>query len=445
MQFPVRYAGCILLTLLFGPGHLQGQTFTFTTLAGGTQGTNDGVNGMAQFCFPAGIAVDKEGNLFVTDTSTNTIRKVTADGDDWAVTTIAGVPGVGGINATNDGVNGEARFYHPEGVVADGNGNLFVVDHDNNTIRQLTRNGTDWIVTTIAGWGGIRGAVDGTNSDVRFWGPRGIAMDGGGTLYITDASTHIIRKMAHIGTNWVVTTIAGQASNFGFADGTNSNALFNFPFALAVDASTNIYVADFANHAIRKMKPIGTNWVVTTIAGNGTIGSADGTNKQARFNFPAGVALDKDGNLYVSDQSNYTIRKMTPIGTNWVVTTIGGVALAQGTNNGLGTNAHFYKPWGLAADGQGRLFIVDHSNQTIREGVPASSSAPGLRIARSGPNVLLSWPLTASGFVLESSSTPSGASWTPTTNGVVISGNYFWLTNGANSSRAFYRLHGSGP
>lgn len=435
----------ILWGVIIGTGQLSAQTFTFTMLAGGTVGTNDGVNDTAQFCFPAGIAVDKEGNLFVTDTSTNTIRKVTPIGDDWVVTTIAGVPGMGGINATNDGVNGEARFYHPEGVVADGNGNLFVVDHDNNTIRQLTRNGTDWTVTTIAGWGGIRGSVDGTNSDARFWGPRGIAMDGSGNLYVADASTHIIRKMAHIGTNWVVTTIAGQASNFGFADGTNSNALFNFPFALAVDASTNIYVADFANHAIRKIRPVGTNWVVTTIAGNGNSGSADGTNKQARFNFPAGVALDKDGNLYLSDQSNYTIRKMTPIGTNWVVTTIGGVALAQGTNNGLGTNAHFYKPWGLTADGQSRLFIVDHSNQMIRQGVPASTTAPLLRIARAGPNVLLSWPLAASGFALESSSTPSGSSWTPTTNGVAISGNYFWLTNNANSSRAFYRLHGSGP
>jgi hypothetical protein len=444
MLFPARYVVVFLCGLTIGIGQLSAQTFTFTTLAGGTQGTNDGLNGMAQFCFPSGIFVDKEGNLFVTDTSTNTIRKVMPVGDNWAVTTIAGMPGPGGVTATNDGVNGDARFYHPEGVVADGNGNVFVVDHDNNTIRLLTLNGTDWNVTTIAGWGGQRGTNDGINSDVRFWGPRGIAMDAGGTFYITDASTHIIRKMAHIGTNWVVTTIAGLPQDFALTDGTNSNARFNFPFSLAIDANTNIFVADFGNHAIRKMRPIGTNWVVTTIAGNGNPGSADGTNKQAQFKFPAGIALDKDGNLYVSDQSNYTIRKLTPIGTNWVVTTIGGVALVQGANNGIGTNAHFYKPWGLAVDAQGHLFIVDYSNQMIREGVPGSSSAPGLRIARSGSMVLLSWPLAASGFVLESSSTP-GASWTPMTNGVVITGNYFWLTNSANGSRAFYRLHGSGP
>lgn len=271
-------------------------------------------------------------------------------------------------------------------------------------------------------------------------------MDGGGSFYIADASTHIIRKMVHVGTNWMVTTIAGLAFNYDFVNGTNSDARFNFPFALAVDASTNIYVADFGNHAIRKIRPLGTNWVVTTLAGNGNPGSSDGINSNAQFNSPAGVALDKDGNLFVSDQFNNTIRKMTPIGTNWVVTTIGGVAAVQGTNNGIGTNAHFFRPWGLVVDEQGRLFIVDHSNQTIREGVPATAAAPPLRITRSGTSVLLSWPLSASGFALESSSTPStGTSWTRMTNGIVISGNYFWSTNIANGTQAFYRLHSGGP
>jgi len=271
-------------------------------------------------------------------------------------------------------------------------------------------------------------------------------MDGAGNLYVADASVHIIRKIAHIGTNWVVTTIAGLAFNFDLIDGANSNARFNFPFGLATDSNTNIYVADFGNNAIRKMTPAGTNWVVTTLAGNKNLGSADGTNTQARFNSPAAVALDKDGNLYVSDQFNNTIRKMTPVGTNWVVTTIGGVALTPGANNGAGTNAHFFRQWGLAMDDQSRLLIVDRSNHAIREGVLPSSAVPTLRIRRTGPNVLLSWPLAASKFVLESSSTPStGASWTPITNGIVISGNYFWLTNNANSSKAFYRLHSSGP
>lgn len=433
--------------MLISYAQLHGQNFTFTTLAGSsTFGTNDGKNASAQFDFPGGVAVDKQGNLFVADISNNTIRKVTPVGDDWIVSTIAGLPAPGAIGATNDGVNGDARFYHPEGVVADGNGNLFVVDHDNNTIRQLTQNGTDWIVSTIAGLGGVRANVDGTNSDARFWGPRGIVMDPAGNLYVADASVHIIRKVAPLGTNWVVTTIAGLAFNFDLTDGANGNARFDFPFALAIDANTNIYVADFGNHAIRKMKPVGTNWVVTTIAGNGDFGSANGTNTQAQFNSPAGVAVDKDGNLYVSDQFNNTIRKITPVGTNWVVTTIGGVAQMQGANNGLGTNAHFFRPWGIAMDGQGRLFIVDHSNNSIRQGVPPSSAAPPLWIARSGPNVLLSWPLAASSFALESSGTLSAsATWTRMTNEIVISGNSFWLSNVASGTQAFYRLRGPGP
>jgi sugar lactone lactonase YvrE len=434
------------MVLIIGVAKPRAQTFTFTTLAGGSMGTNDGVNGAAQFDFPGGIGIDKQGNLFVGDTSNNTIRKVSPVGDDWVVTTIAGIPGLGAIGGTNDGPMPKGQLYRPDGVVADTNGNLYVVDHNNDTIRQLTLIGPDWFMTTIAGLGGARAYVDGTNSDARFWGPTGIAIDAAGTLYVGDTATFTVRKIAHIGTNWVVTTVAGLGLNPGFADGPNTVAQFSSPFGLAVDASTNIYVADFGNHAIRKIRPVGTNWVVTTIAGDGNIGHSDGTNTQAQFNFPADIALDKDGNLYVSDQSNNTLRKMTPVGTNWVVTTIGGVALAQGTNNGLGTNAHFYKPWGLAVDGQGRLFIVDHSNQTIREGVPSSTAVPALKIARSGPNVLLSWPLSASSFALESSSTPSPAStWTRLTNGIVISGNYFWLTNNANNSQAFYRLHGSGP
>jgi sugar lactone lactonase YvrE len=445
MHFPGRHAACILF-LLIGIGQLRGQNFTFTTLVGGTSGTNDGVNSAAQFDFPGGIAVDNQGNLFVGDTSNNTIRKVAPVGDDWVVTTIAGVPGFGAIGNTNDGPMPIGRLYRPDGVVADTNGNLFVVDHNNDTIRQLIFNGSDWFMTTIAGLGGARDYVDGTNSDARFWGPTGIAMDGAGNLYVGDTATFTVRKIAHIGTNWVTTTIAGLGLNPGFADGTNSDAQFSSPFGLAVDPNTNIFVADFGNHAIRKIRPVGTNWVTTTIAGNGDIGHADGTNLQAQFNFPADITIDKDGNLYVSDQSNNTIRKITPVGTNWVVTTIGGVATVQGTNNGLGTNALFFRPWGIATDGQGRLFIVDHSNNTIREGIPASSAAPTLRIARTGANVLLSWPLAASKFVLELSITPSsGASWTPMTNGIVISGNYFWLTNNANDSQAFYRLHGSGP
>jgi len=129
------------------------ESFTWTTLAGGAQGTNDGVNGSAQFYFPSGIAVDGAGNLFVADTSNNTIRKVAPAGPDWVVTTIAGTAAFGAAGGTNDGVNGAAQFWRPNGVWADKNGNVFVVDHYTHTIRKITPVGTNWVVTTIAGLG----------------------------------------------------------------------------------------------------------------------------------------------------------------------------------------------------------------------------------------------------------------------------------------------------
>jgi hypothetical protein len=151
--------------------------------------------------------------------------------------------------------------------------------------------------------------------------------------------------------------------------------------------------------------------------------------------------MDSAGNLYVTDQYNNTIRKITPIGADWAVSTVGGVALQSGTNNGAASDARFKKPWGLAVNTDGRLFIVDYSNQTIREGVPGSGAPPWLTMSRSGTNVILTWPLSAGGFVLESSdSLPPNAAWIAQTNGIVISGNNFRLARNVGPGSAFYRL-----
>ena len=127
--------------------------------------------------------------------------------------------------------------------------------------------------------------------------------------------------------SYTFTTIAGLAGVSGAADGTNSAARFYQPSGLAVDGAGNLYVADLLNHTIRKIAPAGTNWVVSTLAGlAGTLGSADGTNDQARFNRPSAVAVDNAGNLFVTDNYNDTIRKLTPVGSNWVVSTVAGLA-----------------------------------------------------------------------------------------------------------------------
>ena len=141
-----------------------------------------------------------------------------------------------------------------------------------------------------------------------------------------------------------MTTIAGSPRSYGSADGTNGAAQFYLYYTsgIAVDTNGNLYVADQRNDTIRKIRPVGTNWVVTTIAGSaGISGSADSTNNAARFDYPAGVAVDTYGNLYVSDYLNDTIRKMTPVGTNWVVTTIAGSAGGSGSADGTGATALF--------------------------------------------------------------------------------------------------------
>src|SRR5437660_10342627 len=225
----------VLTYLCLSAIDLSAQSYTFTALVGSVAGTNDGINSSAQFDFPSGIAVDRAGNLFVADTSNNTIRKVSPAGPDWVVTTIVGVPALGGVGGTKDGINNNARFWKPNGVAVDTNGNIFVVDHYTHTIRKITPSGTNWVVSTIAGVGQMMGYADGTNSDARFSSPTGIAIDKDGNLIVSDTFTYTIRKITPVGTNWVVTTIAGGPYEFGLADGTNSEAQFNLPFGLTVD------------------------------------------------------------------------------------------------------------------------------------------------------------------------------------------------------------------
>jgi streptogramin lyase len=354
------------------------QTYVFRNVAGNaaTYGITDGTNGNALFNGPAGVAVDGQGNLYVADQISCTIRKITPIGTNWVVTAIAGSANQINGNRVQDGTNSQALFNWPTGIVVDPSGNLFVADQFNNAIRKVTPmpGTTNWVVTTIAGQGpNSTGFADGTNSTALFDQPAGIAVDANSNVFVADQYNHAIRKVTPMPgtTNWVVTTIAGQGPNTnGAVDGTNTAAQFNAPSGIAMDANGNLFVADQFNNEIRKMTPSGTNWIVTTIAGHappGKTGFADGTNT-ARFNNPTGLAVDTNGNVYVADEKNDAIRKLTPLGTNWVTTTIGGHALTSGTNNGSGTNALFYFPFSLAVDGKGSVFVADMDNNTIRIG-----------------------------------------------------------------------------
>ncbi|MHB8736286.1 MAG: immunoglobulin domain-containing protein, partial [Terriglobales bacterium] len=330
-----------------------------TTLAGlaGSSGSADGTGSAARFYYPESVAMDSTGNLYVADTSNQTIRKVTAAG---VVMTLAGLAGVTG---SADGTGSAARFNSPEGVAVDSAGNLYVTDTNNRTIRQVTPAG---LVTTLAGLAGNVGSADGTGSAARFNAPSGMAVDSAGNVYVADYGNDTIRKVTPAG---VVTTLVGLAGNVGSADGTGSASRFNEAEDLALDAGGNLYVADSFNHTIRKVTPTG---VVTTLAGlAASSGSADGIGSAAQFNRPGGVAVDSAGNVYVVDTFNHTIRKVTPAG---VVTTLAGLAGSSGSADGTGSAAKFYYPQGVAVDSTGNVFVADTVNETIRQVTPVGTS-----------------------------------------------------------------------
>jgi sugar lactone lactonase YvrE len=335
------------------------QEYTFTTLAGadGGPGAVDGTGSAAQFSFPEGVAADSASNVYVADSGNNTIRKVTPDG---VVTTLAGLAGSSG---TNDGTGSAAQFNDPCGVAVDSAGNVYVADTGNDTIRKVTPGG---VVTTLAGQPGSSGSADGTGTNAQFNGPFGVAVDSVGNLYVADDDNNTIRKVTPDG---VVTTLAGLAGSSGSADGTGTNAQFNFPDGVAVDSAGNVYVADWGNSTIRKVTPGG---VVTTLAGlAGIPGSADGTGSAARFGSanggPRGVAVDSAGNVYVADTQNFTIRKVTSGG---VVTTLAGLAGSWGSADGTGSAAQFADPSGVAVDSAGNVYVADTDNNTIRKVTP---------------------------------------------------------------------------
>jgi serine/threonine protein kinase/tetratricopeptide (TPR) repeat protein len=340
-------------------------------------GSADGTGSAARFHNPAGVAVDSSGTVYVTDQGNNTIRKMTPVGTNWVVTTLAGLAGSPG---SADGTGSAARFYGPFSLTVDTHGNVFVADTLNHTIREVTPGG---VVTTLAGLAGSTGSADGTNSAARFNGPFGVSMDSAGNLYMADCLNDTIRKVTPVGTNWVVTTIAGLAGHPGSADGTNSAARFGgFLGSTAVDSAGNVYVADNYNGTLRKVAPVGTNWVVTTLTGlPGNFGSVDGTNSAARFTDLVGLAVDRAGNLYVADNGDDTIRKVTPVGTNWVVTTLAGLAGIVGSADGTNSAARFYAPWSVALDRAGNLYVGDAFNDTIRKVTPVGTNWVATTIA----------------------------------------------------------------
>lgn len=263
------------------------------------------------------------------------------------VSTLAG----SGSAGYADGAGAVAQFDHPYGVAVDVSGNLYVADGNNNRIRKITPVGG---VSTLAG-SGIAGSVDDTGTAAQFNIPYGTAVDASGNVYVTDFESDLIRKVT---SNGVVSTLAGSTK--GFSNGSGTAAQFNSPTGIAVDASGNVYVADYENHCIRKITSGG---VVSTLAGSGTPGFADGAAASAQFYYPVGVAVDASGNVYVADLNNNRIRKVTSGG---VVSTLAGNG-AEGFVDGNGAVAEFNSPQGIAVDTNGNVYVGDRSNNCIRK------------------------------------------------------------------------------
>lgn len=311
------------------------------TVAGtGVSGFADGPSGEAQFDRPEGLALAPDGTLYIVETLSGRVRKISPDG---AVTTVldtkrpdsvvklphrfavgpegglyltdAGNNRVVRINAEGDvvavvgtgeqgdrdGPAEEAQFDFPIGIAVAKDGTVYVADSGNSKVRKISPEGN---VTTLAG-DGQRGFRDGDAADARFNGLNELTLDNAGNVYVTDSGNSRVRKISPEG---VVSTVAGSGER-GFADGDPVKASFKGPAGIAVDAAGNLYVAEIGNHRIRKIVP---GQQVLTIAGDGEQGLKDGAGAQARFNAPIGLAIGEDGVIYVADSRNHVIRKIIP-------------------------------------------------------------------------------------------------------------------------------------
>jgi sugar lactone lactonase YvrE len=367
-----------------------------STIAGsGVAAEKDGIGRQASFNFPNGMVIDAAGNIIVGDEEGTSLRKVTRAG---VVTTL-----VGKVTSVVNGDAKTATFNQPTGVVTDATGNVYVADAGNNLIRKITPAGT---VSTFAGTG-IAGSDDGVLKAASFSTPTGIAIDAPGNFFIADSANNVIRKIstggqvssiplfvAANGASGPLNYPTGVAVDGGgniyynnsywntlcqisptvistYSVGNNpgpSNGMFFFKaFGVAVDKDGNVFVADAGNSRICKVNTAGMETTIAGVvsAGNFPVtGNTNGTGINASFNHPKGVAVDGSGNLYIADTQNNAIRKITTAG---VVTTIAGTGVA-GASDGNGGSATFNKPMGLSVNSAGTIiYVADTGNNLIRK------------------------------------------------------------------------------
>lgn len=326
-------------TTVSGPVFTYQLTAFVSTLAGQlAHGFADGKGTSAAFYAPTGLTIDASGNLYVVDMHNYRIRKVDAAGN---VTTFAG----SGRAGTENGTGTAASFFDPARITKDSHGNFYITDQGNNLIRKMTATG---VVTTITG------NVAGVPLSNWLSYPEGIAVDASGNIYVADTGNSIIRKISPDGKTDVI--IAGNRI-LGTSDGTGSSVSFHGPIGMAFkNNGLLLYIADSYNNSVRQMNLAGT---VLTFLGSNAAGSGSSTS----FNHPVDVTFDAANNMYIVDQGNNKIVKMTIDG---VVTTLAGSG-AKGSADGPANQATFNAPTGIVADASGNIYIADQGNNLIRK------------------------------------------------------------------------------
>lgn len=342
-----------------------------TTVAGDgyyRYGGDGGPAASALLNTPRLIAVDNAGRLFIADTNNHRIRQVDTQG---TITTVAG-DGIGSYSG-DGGPAASAALLYPSGVAVDNAGDLFIADSGNNRVRKVSVGGA---ISTVAGNGTPGYSGDGgPATSAALNDPYGVAVDNAGNLFIADSGNNRIRKVNPAG---AITTVAGNGVAGQSGDGGSAlTAELDQPHGIAVDAAGNLFIADWWNDQVRKVSSAGA---ITTIAGGGGGGylGDGGPATSALLYFPAAVAVDKEGNIFIGDSANNAIRMVNPAGT--ITTVAGNGTFGYSGDDGSATTAELGQPQGVAVDNAGDLLISDTLNNRIRE-VPRVLSPPATMLS----------------------------------------------------------------
>jgi sugar lactone lactonase YvrE len=361
----------------------------------------------SQLAHPSGLWIDTAGNLLIADTAHGRIRKVTPGG---IITTVAGTSNL--VIPLGDGGPATKAFVFPYGVTADNNGNIYIADTGNHRVRIVSPDGiirtfaglyqnmntgdggpatsatleyptdvrldaqgnvyiaagssvrrvTNGIIRTVAGSASSQSLGDGGPALDASLVAQAIALDSAGNLFIAERTNMLVRR---VGRDGIINTVAGGgAYRFSGDGGPAQDAVFNLPFGITLDSQGSLYIADTANCRVRRVSADGT---IATLAGNGTPGySGDsGPATAASLMYPWDVKVDASGNVYIADEGNHVIRKVTPDGT---ITTFAGTgSIGSDGDDGPATQATFYSPVALAIDAQGNLYIADYGSNVVRK------------------------------------------------------------------------------